>query len=373
MTKDSETLIEQYLERVRVYLPLDSEDVIAEIRTHILMAAQEIGEGIITPGSTLMAIERLGDPKAVANEYAGTGEKKGPVPAEYVQPLARILVALIAIGAAFIGGAYVVGIAYADALGSIWTIENFPFIIPLMIVVNVFFVIFIIGGISLITDRDKLMTERTTLEGVFGIGSGAFKPKSKLEAVGDVFFSIFFAIVILIPAVQLSFKPGILVFMDVVALLLLIGAVKGLLYYLAGENNLNLLFEALLSVGWVILALFLINFAFPIDYIVAFSNGQWTVYSIAEIAALVPSFDLTAPIRFGWIVFIFILVVTNIWKVLVSGMKIPMYLKQGKKLWWKGTWGTRKYHKLRRRFWEREPELPSSEERTYEDGYQNQD
>ena len=73
-------LIEKYLERVRVYLPIDSEDVLIEIRTHLLEEAETIGDGNITRGSVMMAIERFGEPKDAANAAAGTGQKVGPVP-----------------------------------------------------------------------------------------------------------------------------------------------------------------------------------------------------------------------------------------------------------------------------------------------------
>lgn len=91
-SNDPLKLIEQYLERVRVYLPLDSEDTIIELQTHLIEEAERIGNGTMTAGSAMMAIERMGEPKSVANEYAGSGEKVGPVPAEYANPVARITV-----------------------------------------------------------------------------------------------------------------------------------------------------------------------------------------------------------------------------------------------------------------------------------------
>ena len=369
MTKDPDTLIEQYLERVRVYLPLDSEDIVTEIRTHILMSAEEIGEGRITTGSTLMAIERLGEPKGVANEYAGTGKRVGPVPAEYAQPLFRILFAFFAISAAFIVGAYMIGMAFGD----LWGLHNLPFAIPLIIVLNLIIIFLFIGVISLFVDRSKLPTERTTLEGVFGIGSGAFKPKSKLEAAADVVLGIIVAIILFLPPIVASFNPAIVVFMKIAAMLLLVGSLRGLSVYLFGENNLNLLIETLTATGWIILSSFLVNFLYPIYYFYSFNGTEWVTTSIAELASLVPSFDLTIVFTIGWSVFLFILVAGNIWAMLVSSMKMVMYYQQGKGIWWTGTWGTRKYHRLRRRWWDREPKLPQSEERTYEDGYQNQD
>ena len=105
-------LIEQYLDRVRVYLPLDSEDTIIELQTHLIEEAERIGNGTMTAGSAMMAIERMGDPKSVANEYAGSGEKVGPVPAEYVR--GSIVLTLlwkdqVALDAASFPGGHVVG------------------------------------------------------------------------------------------------------------------------------------------------------------------------------------------------------------------------------------------------------------------------
>ncbi len=369
MTSDPEKLIEQYLERVRVYLPLDSEDTLMEIRTHLLDSAEEIGQGAVTAGSVTMAIERLGDPKRVANEYAGTGETKGPVPAEYVQPVMRVLLTILALSIAVIVGVNVIGAAFGDA----FVIPTFPFNIPAMIALNVLIIVGIVVIVSLVVDRDKAVTEKTTLEVVLGAGGEGFKPKGRWEAAGEVIFGMIGAYVIIIPAIQFALKPGLVPLMNIAALLLMLGAIKGALYFRAGENNVNLLLEVLISVGLVILGILFTGFLYPMDYIYAFNDGAWHTYSVQQLIGLVSieEFDITIVFAVGWSIFIFILIVVNVWKVLVSTAKISMYLKDGKGWWWQGMWGTPKYRKLRRRFWQREAPSPTpSDQRTYQDGYQ---
>ena len=67
MSGSPTNMIEKYLERVRVYLPIDSEDALIEIRTHLIEEAEALGQGKMTDGSAMLAIERFGDPKEAAN------------------------------------------------------------------------------------------------------------------------------------------------------------------------------------------------------------------------------------------------------------------------------------------------------------------
>ncbi|MGY5874783.1 MAG: hypothetical protein RTU30_03460 [Candidatus Thorarchaeota archaeon] len=370
MTNNPEKIIEQYLERVRIYLPLDSADTLMEIRTHLLDSAEEIGQGAVTAGSVTMAIERLGDPKRVAHEYAGTGETKGPVPAEYVQPVMRVLLTILALSIAIIVGVNIIGAAFGGTFGS----QNFPFNIPVIIALNVLIVVGIVVIVSLVVDRDKAVTEKTTLEAVLGAGGEGFKPKGRWDAAGEAIFGMIAAYVIIIPAVQYALVDDIVPLMNIGALLLMLGAIKGALFFRAGENNLNLLFEALISVGLIILGILFAGFLIPMDYIYVFNDGVWHSYSMSQLIGLVPidEFDITIVFAIGWSICIFILIVTNVWKVLVSTAKISMHLKDGKGWWWQGMWGTPRYRKLRRRFWQREAPTPTpSDGRTYQDGYQD--
>ena len=169
-------MIEKYLERVRVYLPIASEDTLTEIRTHLIEDAETLGQGKITHGSVMLAIERFGNPKEAANAYAGIGKRVGPLPAEYVQPAIRIVLLLVALGAAFIIGSYIVGLSILDVVG----ITSFPFNIPIMIALQValslLYAAIIIAGLSAIEKRDALPSEKTVLESFLGLGSDVFKP-----------------------------------------------------------------------------------------------------------------------------------------------------------------------------------------------------
>ena len=367
MTRNPEKIIADYLERVRVYLPLGSEETLTEIRTHILDSAERIGEGKVTEGSVIMAIERMGQPQRVANEYAGTGDKVGPVPTEYFHPLLRIILTLLAIGIAFVIGFNVVSIAFGAYIDL-----SFPLFLPVLVVLNVLIVFSIIILISLFVDRDRWVTEKTALESVFGAGSEGFKPKERLAAAAEVVFGFVWVFIILLPPVMDALKPAIILPMVAAAFLLLIGSVKGALFYTSGENNLNLMFEALLSIGWIIVAIFLAGVPYPMDKIYYNTNGVWMVTTVEQIASQVPieGFDITIVFAVGWSVFIFILVVTNVWRVLVSVAKISLYLRDGRGWWWQGGWGQPRY---KRRRWYRKlsagNKKSSEEHSTYTDGY----
>lgn len=370
MTKDPNKMIDEYLDRVKVYLPLDSGDVLAEIRTHLIESAETIGNGQMTPGSTLMAIERMGEPKTVASEYADSGKKVGPVPAEYTQPVLRMLLLLLSVGAAFIVGAYVVGNALLVPLGIIGEIENFPASLPIMLVVNVVFVMLIIGGITL-ADRDKMPTEKTAIEGFLGIGSSGFKPKPRSDAAAEVFFGIVFGIVLLHPTIQVLYSDAFIPFVGTVAALLFLGAVKGGMFLVAGENNLNLVFEAILGVVWILFAMALINVGWPTDYFYGSMNG--VTWGLIDLEAFFISEGIPfVPFDWIWLFMIFIMVVTNAWKVIVNLTKVPMYLQSGRGLWWSGDFGERRRRKGLRRTFSRHYVEERRERREYTDGYQGE-
>ena len=344
-SNDPKELIDQYLDRVRVYLPLDSEDAIVELQTHLRMEAERIGEGTMTAGSVMMAIERMGDPKSVAHEYAGSGEKVGPVPAEYVSPLSRMVVVLVGIALALIVGASMIGVTFTQLIGA--DIQNWPFSIPVMILVNLVIIFVIIGGISML-DRSKPLTEKTTLESLFGIGVEGFKPKGKFEAAGDLVMGIIMAFVLMLPAVVTLYSVA---FRDValyVVVFLVLGAIRGAMFYLGGENNLNLAVEGILSAVWIGIAVVLLNVGWPIER-VYYMDGTWRLFD------LVGFFETNnIPfISFDWIwaFIMFITIAIAVWRVIVSTMKITMYVRAGKGIWWQGNWGERR--RLRGPFWKR--------------------
>ncbi|RDE11412.1 MAG: hypothetical protein C4K49_11925 [Candidatus Thorarchaeota archaeon] len=335
MSEEPLEMIEKYLERVRIYLPVDSQDTLTEIRTHLIEEAQSLGQGKITRGSVMLAIERFGDPKEAANAYAGTGKKVGIIPAEYVLPAGRMAMALVALVIAFGIGAYFVWVSL-----SLWgfpTIENWPFNIPVMIVFWVGLGVLVIGVLSFL-DKYKAPTEKTVLEGVLGAGSGVFTPKSRTDAAGDIVFGLVFAVILLLPQIQLCFIPAFLPVVGVMAFLMAVGAAKGYLFFKAGENNANLLFEAVLSAAWIVACMVLVTTGWPIVYVWNNTNGVWSLFYLPDLYG-----DISfLPLLFNgvWTFIIFIVAVTNSWQLVISGMKIPMYMKAGKGWWWQGTWGS---------------------------------
>jgi hypothetical protein len=339
-------LIDQYLDRVRVYLPLDSEDAIVELQTHLIEEAERIGGGTMTAGSAMMAIERMGDPKSVAHEYAGSGEKVGPVPAEYVTPVSRVIVVLAGIALALIAGASMIGVTFTQVIGA--DIQNWPFSIPLMILVNLVFIVVIFGAITMF-DRSKPLTEKTTLESLFGIGVEGFKPKGKIDALGDLIMGVILALVLMFPTIVVLYSATFRVVALYVVVFLLLGAIRGALFYIGGENSLNLAVEGILSVVWIAIAVVLINVGWPIEFVYYFDGSAWRLFDLVGFfeAYSIPfiSFDWI------WAVVMFVTVAIAIWRVIVSTMKVTMYLRAGRGIWWQGNWGESR--RLRRGFWKR--------------------
>lgn len=367
-SNDPLELIEQYLDRVRVYLPLDSEDAIVELQTHLIEEAERIGNGTMTAGSAMMAIERMGDPKSVANEYAGSGKKVGPVPAEYVSPLSRMLVVLVGVALALIVGVYMIGATFTELLGA--NIQNWPFSIPIMIIINVAIIVVIIGGISLL-DRTKPLTEKTTLEKLFGIGVEGFKPKGRLDAAGDLILGIFWGFVLMLPAVVPLYTQEFRVVAIYVVIFLFLGAIRGALFYIGGENNFNLAFEGVLSAVWIALAAILVRIGWPIQYVYVYTDGSWRTFNLIE---FFQSYDIPfLPFDWIWSFIMFVTVAFAVWRIIVSSMKITMHLRAGKGIWWQGNWGERR--RLRKPFWKRIIGDQNSVQTgtTYHDGYREPD
>jgi hypothetical protein len=352
-------LIEKYLERVKVYLPLGSDEILAEIRTHLIEEAESLGRGELTHGSAMLAIERFGEPKDAANEWAGTGKKVGPVPAEYAAPLVKIAFTLIALGAVFVVGAAMVSTVFPTW----WGIVNFPLSIGMMIVMSLIYAFLIIGGLSYWESRNRAPTEKTFLESVLGIGSGAFKPKPRSDAAAGFFFGVIFAAVLFTPFIQQLFTVEALLFVNLFAILLLVEAVVNLIFFLYGENNLNLLFEAIVGCSWIVFSMFLINISFPFTGFWHNVDGVWTIMTFEELFALAPELEIFVPFNYIWIFVVLIIVLTNLWTVLMASMKIPMYRQAGKDWWWQGEWGQKRWKKYRKRTRHRDRHVR-------EDGYQ---
>jgi len=363
-------MIENYLERVRVYLPIDSEDALIEIKTHLIEDAETLGQGKMTHGSAMLAIERFGDPKEAANAYAGTGKRVGPLPAEYVQPAIRIVLLLVALGVAFIIGSYVVGLSIFEVAG----ITNYPFSIPVMVALSLIYAAIIIAGLSAIEKRKAPPSEKTVLESFLGLGSDVFKPKGRLDAAAEVVLGVVFAAVLLLSPIRILFREDFLLFMNVVALLVLADALKGFLFFMAGENNLNLLLEVVLGGAWVFLGMFLINIEWPLEQVYMFDGAEWVFVRLAdlpiEIAGPLGGAEVLALL---WAIGVFIVVVTNMWSISVSSMKIAMYLKEDRGLWWQGNWGPGRQHFPFLRRDSGQNQVHSDDGTTYSDGHQESD
>jgi hypothetical protein len=336
MSEEPMELIEKYLERVRIYLPIDSEDTLTEMRTHLIQEAESVGQGKVTRGSAMLAIERFGDPKDAANAYAGTGKKLGPVPAEYVLPAGRILTALVTLAIAFGIGAYFVGISLSNLSLPIFT--NWPFSIPLMVVFWVGIAIVIIGLLSYL-DKFKAPTEKTTLEGVLGVGTGVFTPKTRLDAIVEFVFGLILAGILLLPQVRVCFDSAYLPVLNAIVILLGLGALKGLLFSRFGENNINLLIEAALAAVTIALCTVLATTGWPIVQVWINTSGVWHFYTLSDLYAEV--YFLKDLFNGVWAFIVFIIAVTSSWRFVISGIKISMYMKAGKGWWWQGTWGSR--------------------------------
>jgi len=329
-------MIEKYVERVRVYLPIDSEDALIEIRTHLIEEAETLSQGKMTHGSAMLAIERFGEPKEAANAYAGIGKRVGPLPAEYVQPAIRIVLLLVSLGVAFIIGSYIVGLSILDVVG----ITNLPFSIPVMVALSLLYAAIIIAGLSAIDKRGAPPSERTVLESFLGLGSDVFKPKGRWEAAAEVVLGVFFAMVLLLSPIRVLFREDFLLFLNVIAFLVLADALKGLLFFIAGENNLNLLFEGVIGGAWVVLCMFLINIQWPLEQVYNFDGVEWVLIRLVDLPVEIPvPFGGDEVLALLWAIGVFIVGVTNMWSILVSSMKMAMYLKEDKGVWWQGSWG----------------------------------
>ncbi len=345
-SNDPLKLIEQYLDRVRVYLPLDSEDAIVELQTHLIEESERIGEGTMTAGSAMMAIERMGEPKSVANEYAGSGKKVGPVPAEYVNPVIRIIVVIVGIAAAFVIGASMLGVTLTQLLGT--DIQNWPVSILIIIFLNIFIIIAIIGIISMF-DREKPLTDKTTLETIFGLGVEGFKPKGRLDALGDLIMGIFWGILLMLPGMVVLYTTEFVNVYLLVVIFLFMGAIRGALFFVGGENNFNLAIEGILGIVWIAFAIVLFNIGWPLEDVYVYADGSWQIFPIIDFFQT-PEI-LLSPLDWIWAVIMFVTVVVSVWRIIVSTMKITMYLRAGKAIWWQGNWGERR--SLRTPLWKR--------------------
>ena len=103
----------------------------------------------------------------------------------------------------------------------------------MMVVMSLIYAFIIIGSLSYLDSRGKPPTEKTTLESVLGVGSGAFKPKPRSDAAAGFFFGLIFAAFLFTPFVQNILTAEAVPFVNVFAGLLLVEAIVNLVFFLS--------------------------------------------------------------------------------------------------------------------------------------------
>ena len=185
---------------------------------------------------------------------------------------------------------------------------------------------------------------------------------------------ILWGIVLMLPAIVVLYTEDFAAIYMSIVVFLFLGAFRGALFLVGGENNLNLMVEAFLSVLWIAIAGTMVasGVGFPLESIYINDGSGW---SIEPILPFFIDNDIPfVPFDWIWAFFIFITVAVAVWRVFVSVMKISMHLRAGRGLWWQGSWGERR--KLTKPFWKRvvggsdDPE-PAGDSR--QDGYAGSD
>ncbi len=320
-------LIDQYLERVRTYLPMEDEEYLLELRTHLIQEAERIGDGEITPGSALMAIERMGEPQAVANEYAGTGKRVGPVPVEYLRPLIALLFVLASAGLALVLGTLVAAQVLPDVLP-----VSGPLIISWIVVLCVLAVLSILEQRHIIEVQTNT-ADRTLFERVLAIGREGLRRKTRTSAVMDVVGGVVISALLLHPRLQVMLTPVFLVFVPYLVAILLAQASVGLVFLWAGENTTSLIVEGAVGIAQALLASVLIHIGWPTRYVYLYQNGVWTLVDLTALLATAgPGPDV---LLWKWVFVISVVVAASSWRAIVDLAKALWYLREGRGLWWR--------------------------------------
>ncbi|MEM2141818.1 MAG: hypothetical protein QXQ81_00980 [Candidatus Thorarchaeota archaeon] len=307
------------------------------MRTHLIEEAEKLGQGEVTHGSAMLAVERFGDPRDVANEYARLGRKMGPIPSEYVVAVLRTMIILVAVGFAFLMGSYVVGIALSAYLP-----EALPFVPYLwyavlgIAVLGILYAVVTVGRIRLL-HKNRPPSEKTALEEILGVGVEAFQPSSRLDILFECALCAVMASILALPRIQSLFASAFLLPLNFIVALLVLSAIIRLVQFRIGENNVILLLTALTSAAWVLLSFVLINFRFPLQYLMVTYDGIVMIIPLDSLVVMEPV--LSVVFATIWIGIVFIIVMTSVWDMMLSAAKMTMYMKQGRTWWWRGTWG----------------------------------
>ncbi|MHA1771275.1 MAG: hypothetical protein ACTSYL_06590 [Candidatus Thorarchaeota archaeon] len=318
--------IDDYLDRVKSYLPLVDESYIVELRTHLIQEAERLGDGSVTEGSALLAVEHMGDPKAVANEYAGSGEKVGPIPVEYVRPFVVLSVMFVGIGFTIVVGWLIAAHAFPEVTMSLCG----SLLVSFIILSGLALALIIVERLDVI-DLRRSAAERTLFERFIGIGADALRKKTRKDAILGAIMGIVAPIVLYLPSLSNLFSRDFLPFVPIIASIFLFTAFVDILYYRFGENNAILLLEILANIFCVIIVILLVN-VFPTTYTYGYENGMWTLIDLAAVFAESPwSRDLA----FGvWTFVIIIVVIVHIWQIIVNTLKVSWYFREGRGFWW---------------------------------------
>ncbi|MHA1838710.1 MAG: HAAS signaling domain-containing protein [Candidatus Ranarchaeia archaeon] len=313
-------LIEEYLHRVKLYLPVyGSSDILREIRTHIIESAEEISQGQLTASAVTQAIERLGEPSIVANEYAGQSAYDifSPV---YFQPWLRLVIVFIAIVLSF---SITFTLIDLPTSGIPAVMETLIYTVPATIVFAFLQAAIIIYFVSKITEKDQSSSgKQHMLEGFFGIGTEALKPKSRTDAIGELLSGVTFAIILSMQWTQQYFTISFREVLLFLCLALLFDALVGGLYLLWGENNISLMAEILLGSIWIIAGLQFLRTGFPFD--------------LLSVGLQIADVELLTGLNIAWGIVAWIIVFSSTWKILSATIKIFYYLKENKGLFWRG-------------------------------------
>ncbi len=318
--------IDAYLERVRSYLPLVDDSYMLELRTHLIQEAERLGNGTITEGSALMAVEHMGDPRTVANEYAGSGEKVGPIPVEYVRPFAVLVAVFIGAGLSVAAGWLIADRMFPGVL----TFLSGSILVSLTILFSLVFALIAVERMNIIDMRDSV-AEPTFFERFLGVGANALRKKRKRDAILSIVGGIVFPLLLYSPPVFTVLSDGFIALLPAIVTLSLFTAVLGILFYRAGENNLTLLLEVFENIALIIIALLLIGIL-PVTTVYSLENGILVSFDLNTIFA---DYPIAQEAAFGmWGFVIIVVVITHVWGIIVDVVKVSWNLREGRGLWW---------------------------------------
>ena len=314
-------IIENYLERVRSYIPLVDESYILELRTHILQEAERLGGGEITEGSALLAVEHMGDPKIVANEYAGSGEKIGPIPVEYYRPFIALVIVFTTIGLSISAGWYLLAQLFPDVTFRL----SGPVLVAIVIISSVGLALLVVERLNVIDIRSS-SSERTLFERFIGIGADALRKKSRTAILEQIIGGVVLCALLMFPQVLILFTETVLPFVPLVIGVTFFTVIVGVLYYRYEERPLVLFLDMIGSALVVVTGLLLIAI-FPFARFYVIDEGIIHLYEVGTVFADYP--DAFALLYGLWVLFLVFVIIKNIWHVLIYATKFSYYVREG--------------------------------------------